>query len=30
LAGAVHAWQVVPHEVMLLLVFETQLLPPHG
>jgi len=29
-AGALHASHVVPHDVMLLLVFETQLEPPHG
>jgi hypothetical protein len=29
LVGATHAWQVVPHELMLLLVFDTQALP-HG
>lgn len=29
-AGALHASHVVPHEVMLLLVFETQLEPLHG
>jgi hypothetical protein len=30
LDGAVQAAQVVPHELMLLLVLDTQVLPPHG